>query len=60
MKIKMLTSMAGTNFSYNRGDEIEIADAVAQRYIDAGIAEPVRSEPVERATRKPKVEKAVK
>jgi hypothetical protein len=60
MKIRMLTSMAGTNFSHNRGDEVEYPDAIAQRYVDAGIAELVREEMVERAVSKPKVEKAVK
>jgi len=60
MKIKMLTAMAGTNFVYNRGDEVEMADDVATRYINAGIAEPVREEKIERAVTKAKVEKAVK
>lgn len=60
MKIRMLTAMAGANFSHNRGDEVEYPDATAKRYIEAGIAEPVREAKVERAVSKPKVEKAVK
>jgi len=37
-----------------------MADDVATRYINAGIAEPVREEKIERAVTKAKVEKAVK
>ena len=60
MKIKMLTSMAGANFSHNKDDVVEYPDATAIRYIEAGIAQAVKTEVVERATAKTKVEKAAK
>jgi len=41
MKIKLLTSMAGADFSYQYGDEITIDDATAQRLIETGQAEKV-------------------
>lgn len=52
MKLKLLQSMAGIDFSHNVGDIIEVGDADAvKRYIERGIAEPVET---------PKKEKAVK
>jgi hypothetical protein len=60
MKIKMLTSMAGVDFAHNKDDVVEYPDATAIRYIEAGIAEAVKTEVVERATAKTKVEKAAK
>jgi hypothetical protein len=60
MKIKLLTSMAGVDFSHDCGDQIEVNDATAIRYIEAGIAEAVREAVVEKATIRSKVEKAVK
>lgn len=60
MKIKLLTSMAGVNFSHDAGAEIEVDAATATRYINAGIAEAVRVEPVEKATTRAKIEKAIK
>lgn len=61
-KVKLLTSMAGVDFVHNMGDVIECSDATAQRYVAAGIAEAlVPAEPkIERAVKKPAVEKAVK
>ena len=56
----MLTSMAGVDFAHNRDDIVEYPDVTAIRYIEAGIAEAVKTEAVERATAKTKVEKAVK
>lgn len=62
MKLKLLQSMAGINFSHNAGDIIEVGDpdAVA-RYIERGIAEPVADAPkIETATKKtPAKRKAV-
>lgn len=60
MKIKMLTSMSGPNDQRARGDEIDVEDAEAVRLIEAGFAEPVRSEEPETAVRKQPSEKAVK
>lgn len=61
-KVKLLTSMAGINFSHNAGDIIDCNEAEAVRFINAGIAEVVEkpSSKIERATVKRKVETAVK
>lgn len=61
-KVKLLTSMAGINFSHNAGDIIDCNDAEAVRFIEAGIAEAIgAAEPkVEKATGKRKVETATK
>lgn len=61
-KIRMLTSMAGISFVHNSGDIVDVTDAEAVRYIEAGIAEGFgTSEPkIERAVKKAIVEKAVK
>ena len=56
----MLTSMAGADFAHNRDDVVEYPDATAIRYIEAGIAEVVVEDKVERAISKLKVEKAAK
>lgn len=45
MKVRMLTSMAGENFVWNNGDEIEVPDSEGKRFIEAGIAEPVSTAP---------------
>jgi hypothetical protein len=60
-KIKLLTSLAGIDFSHNAGDIIDCNDAEAKRYIDAGFAEPIETaSKVEKATAKRnKVETAV-
>jgi hypothetical protein len=59
-KVKLLTSMAGIDFSHNNGDIIDCNEAEAVRFIAAGIAEPVDVAKVERAVAKPAVRKAVK
>ena len=61
-KVRLLTSMAGIDFSHNMGDVIDCTDEVAARYIAAGIAEGFAdAEPkIERASKKVAVEKAVK
>jgi hypothetical protein len=60
-KVRLLTSMAGIDFSHNQGDVIDCNDAEAKRFIDAGIAEAVNSPaPIERAVKKSRTEKAVK
>jgi hypothetical protein len=59
-KIKLLTSMAGIDFSHNAGDVIDANEAEALRFISAGIAEPVEEPKVERATPKRFTRKAVK
>jgi len=61
-KIKLLTSMAGIDFSHNAGDIVDCNDAEAKRFIDAGIAEAVAeaAPKIEKATAKRKVETATK
>jgi hypothetical protein len=61
-KVRLLTSMAGIDFSHNKGDVIDCADEAAARYIEAGIAEGFADAEakVERAVKKTAVEKAVK
>jgi hypothetical protein len=61
-KVRLLTSMAGVDFSHNAGDVIECSEEVAARYVAAGIAEGFAdAEPkIERAVKKTAVEKAVK
>jgi len=57
-KVKLLTSMAGIDFSHNAGDIIDCNEAEAVRFIAVGIAEAI-GKPVERAVKKSKTEKAV-
>ena len=61
-KVRLLTSMAGIDFSHNVGDVIDCNDAEAKRFIDAGIAEALTSDApkVERAVKKGRVETRVK
>lgn len=61
-KVKLLTSMAGINFSHNAGDIIDCNDAEAKRFIEAGIAEALDAPApkIEKATAKRKVETATK
>lgn len=48
-QVRLLTSMAGIDFSHNTGDVIDCNEAEAKRYIDAGIAEAVNAAaPIER------------
>jgi len=60
MKIKLLISRAGADFSQNAGDVIEVGADEGQRMIDAGQAELMRDAKIERAVAKAKVEKATK
>ena len=50
-KVKLLTSMAGIDFSHNQGDVIDCNEAEAVRFIAAGVAEPVEAVKVERAVK---------
>jgi hypothetical protein len=54
--------MAGPNVSLNAGDEVDVDDATAKRYIERNIAEPIVAKTVkETATKKtPAKRKAVK
>ncbi len=61
MRVRLLTGMAGIDFSHNAGDEIDCNDAEGNRFIEAGIAEAIAVAPtkIERATKKMKIRKAV-
>ena len=39
MKVKLLTSLCGADFSHHAGDEIEVSDKEALNLINAGFAE---------------------
>lgn len=41
MKIKLLTSLAGVDFSYAAGDVVELSEDDSQRLIERGLAEVV-------------------
>lgn len=61
MRIRLLVSRSGINFTQNNGDEIDVTIAEGKSLIEAGQAELVRqAEPETAITRKPKAEKAVK
>lgn len=51
MKIKMLVSLAGADFSVSPGDEYECSADEAARHIEAGNAVPIAAEKVERAVK---------
>lgn len=58
MKIRMLTSFAGADFSLSVNEETErFSEAEAVRMIEAGYAVPVAERETERATKKPAQEK---
>lgn len=60
-KVKLLTGLAGIDFSHNAGDIVDCNEAEAKRFVEAGIAE-LAEEPkkVERAVKKPVLRKAIK
>jgi hypothetical protein len=62
MKIKLLTSMAGIDFSHNSGDIIDVDDAgYVRRLVESGIGEIVdQPAAVETATKKTATRKAAK
>ena len=61
MKLKLLQSMAGIDFSHNVGDVIEVNDKEAvKRYIERGIAEPVATPKKETSEKKVETTKATK
>lgn len=41
VKVKLLSSIAGDNYTHEAGDEISLDSAEAKRFLEAGIAEPV-------------------
>ena len=62
MKVKLLVSMAGPDVSHNAGDEIDVDDATAKRFIERNIVEPILSKPAKQSAEKkgPLKRKAVK
>ena len=50
MKVKLLVSIAGPTAAHNAGDEIDVDDATAKRYIERIIAEPIASKPQKRSS----------
>ncbi|MFN8993185.1 MAG: hypothetical protein ACK5X3_05905 [Pseudomonadota bacterium] len=57
MKIRLLVSRAGIDFSQNRGDVIEVSDREAIAMIEQGQAVPETEEAQERAVRRKPVER---
>lgn len=61
MKVKLLVPLASASGSYNAGAEYTCASgAEAERMVAAGIAEMIRTKPVEKAVRRSKPQKAAK
>ena len=62
MKVKLLVSMAGPTAAHNAGDEIDVDDATAKRFIERNIAEPIASKSAKETAEKkaPRKRKAVK
>ena len=62
MKVKLLVSMAGPDVSHNIGDEIDVDDATAKRFLEHNIAEPIASKQAKETAEKktPRKCKAVK
>lgn len=59
-KVKLLTSMAGIDFSHNKGDLIDCNEAEAARFVKSGIAEFIAAAKPEKAVKKVTTRKAVK
>jgi|DEB0MinimDraft_4_1074332.scaffolds.fasta_scaffold00561_6 hypothetical protein len=45
MKVKLLTGVAGPDFSYSPGETVDLDDDYAQRMIDSGQAEAAALKP---------------
>ena len=60
MQIRLLTSIAGIDFSHASGEIIEVDDAYSIRLIESGQAEIVDEPVVEKAIRKPTTRKAAR
>ena len=52
MKVKLLVSMAGPTIAHNAGDEIDVDDATAKRFIERNIAESLASRPAKETAEK--------
>ena len=62
MKVKLLVSMAGPDVSHNIGDDIDVDDATAKRFLEHNTAEPIASKLAKETAEKktPRKCKAVK
>ena len=62
MKVKLLVSMAGPDVPLNAGDEIDVDDATAKRFIERKSAESIASRPAKETAEKkaPRERKAIK
>jgi len=62
MKVKLLVGMACPTAAQNAGDEIDVDDATAKRFIERNIAEPIVSKTAKETAEKkaPRKRKAVK
>lgn len=58
VKVKLNVSRSGADGAFNVGDEIEVSGDEAGRMVTAGQAKIVRAAKPEKATRKPKAERA--
>ena len=51
-KVKLLVIIAGPDISHNAGDEIDVDDATAKRFIERNIADPIASKPAKETVTK--------
>ena len=49
MKILLKVSLSGVNFSYHAGEEVDVDEAVAKQWIEAGYAETMTATPATKA-----------
>jgi len=49
MKVILSTTLPWAGYWYHSGDEVDLPDEIAARYIAAGSAEPIQPPPVETA-----------
>jgi len=52
MKVKLLEAMGGADKSHAKGAELEVDDATAIRFVDAGVAVPTNKKVYEAAVKK--------
>ncbi len=58
MRVKMKTSLSGLNFSYKKGEEIELEKDRGEEWVKAGVAEELANKkPIKKPKSKETVEK---
>lgn len=60
MKVKLLISRGGADFTQNAGDEVDVSAEEGKRMIEAGQAVPAVESKTEKAVSKKPTQKAVK